>query len=281
MERTAPHVSDEEREERAMMLEWVQRIAVAEPDLRRERLLEILREEELPFCLQRMLQGEHWVENIRIPFSAGQGRLILGAHYDNVIGSTAANDNASGVAVLLALAGWLRSRDVHNVELVFFDREEYGDNGSEAYLRSIGPANIRAMLNLDMCGFGDAIILIHKGNLDNPSFGGLLDMDALTRHEIRLVEQVPFKIGDDEQFQCRGVPNATLQTLPAVQADIFAQEALSIQQNGGRMSARMRELLDNSPVKNTCHNGPQDHIGSVSEESMQLVFQYLADSLRG
>ena len=263
-----------------MMLEWVRRIAVVQPELRRERLLEILREEELPFCLQRGQEGDHWVENIRVPFCAGKGRLVLGAHYDNVIGSTAANDNASGVAVLLALARWLRTRKAGNLEIVFFDREEYSDHGSAAYLKSVGPETIRAMLNLDMCGFGDAIILIHKGNLENPDFSGLLDTKALSRHTVRLVEQVPFKIGDDEQFQRSLVPNATLQTLPAGEADLFAREALAIKQNGGKMTPEMRELLNHSPVKYTCHNGPQDHIGSVSEQSMQLVFQYLKDSLR-
>jgi Zn-dependent M28 family amino/carboxypeptidase len=59
--------------------------------------------------------------------------FILGAHYDTVFGSPGANDNASGVAVLLELARLLRLSPVrHRVTLVAFDNEEHLEQPAQA-----------------------------------------------------------------------------------------------------------------------------------------------------
>ncbi|MCZ7679730.1 MAG: M28 family peptidase [Sandaracinaceae bacterium] len=56
---------------------------------------------------------------------AGGGRLLLGAHYDSAIGSPGANDNASGVAVVLALAEPLAAAPpAGGVRIALFPNEE-------------------------------------------------------------------------------------------------------------------------------------------------------------
>jgi hypothetical protein len=58
--------------------------------------------------------------------------LVVGAHYDTVKGSPGANDNATGVAAVLAVARYLsgvRCRS-YNVLFVLFDEEELGQLGS-------------------------------------------------------------------------------------------------------------------------------------------------------
>jgi len=51
--------------------------------------------------------------------------LIVGAHYDSVIGTPGADDNASAVAILLEIARSLRPyRLKRDVRLVFYDCEE-------------------------------------------------------------------------------------------------------------------------------------------------------------
>jgi Zn-dependent M28 family amino/carboxypeptidase len=56
------------------------------------------------------------------------GRVVIGAHYDAAPGTPAANDNGSGVAVLLELARAFRERKAgvrfSGVNLVFFVNEE-------------------------------------------------------------------------------------------------------------------------------------------------------------
>jgi Zn-dependent M28 family amino/carboxypeptidase len=59
--------------------------------------------------------------------------FIVGAHYDTVFGSPGANDNASGVAVLLELARLLRSSPARNrIRLVAFDNEEHLEQPAQA-----------------------------------------------------------------------------------------------------------------------------------------------------
>lgn len=72
----------------------------------------------------------------RLPATEPGGRtLVVGAHFDSVPGSPGANDNATGVAFVLALARYLGSIECrsHDVLFVGFDQEEVGLVGSDAY----------------------------------------------------------------------------------------------------------------------------------------------------
>lgn len=85
--------------------------------------------------------------------------IIVGAHYDAVPGTPGADDNATGVAVLLELAQTFSDRPLkYPVRLVAFDLEEYGLLGSKAYasyLKAEGQS-IRLMLSLEMLGYCDS-----------------------------------------------------------------------------------------------------------------------------
>ena len=77
------------------------------------------------------------------------GRIIVGAHFDSVPGSPGADDNASGVAVLLELARILNDRKWnHTVEFIGFHMEEWYMVGSKAYVEKLeqGKVNVRGMV---------------------------------------------------------------------------------------------------------------------------------------
>jgi len=84
--------------------------------------------------------------------------ILLAAHYDTVLGSPGADDNATGIAVLLELARLLTLQGArYPVYIVAFDLEEYGLVGSRAYaakLKQQGQA-LRLMLSLEMLGYAD------------------------------------------------------------------------------------------------------------------------------
>ena len=106
------------------------------------------------------------------PGSRPEWVVIVGAHYDTAAGtgSPGADDNASGIAVMLELARIFH--DVDNVPtLVFtaFASEEYQEsydedmtyNGSQylaEHLREVG-GEVVGMVNLDMVGVGDTPIV--------------------------------------------------------------------------------------------------------------------------
>ncbi len=82
--------------------------------------------------------------------------LILGAHYDTVPGSPGADDNASGVAVLLEIARDIQSVFLEmTVRFIAFTLEESGYIGSSRYIGSLkkGKEEILGMISLEMVGF--------------------------------------------------------------------------------------------------------------------------------
>jgi len=87
--------------------------------------------------------------------------IVVGAHYDSVVDSPGADDNASGVATLLELArllaGTTLSRSVRfvafaNEEAPFFYGDEMGSNLYAARARAQGE-RIEAMLSLETLGY--------------------------------------------------------------------------------------------------------------------------------
>jgi Zn-dependent M28 family amino/carboxypeptidase len=100
-------------------------------------------------------------ENIIVRIGHGEKKIVIGAHYDVVDGSPGANDNGSGVAVLLGLVNHLRSREwKHSIEICFFDKEESGCTGSAQYVQKyVMPAKHLAMINLDIEGTGDELYI--------------------------------------------------------------------------------------------------------------------------
>jgi len=94
----------------------------------------------------------------------GKERILLGAHYDAAWGSPGADDNASGVAVLLEAAALLsRQRLNRTVQLVAFTLEEPQPHtinfliGSETFAQGAKKARIpyQAVLILESVGYTD------------------------------------------------------------------------------------------------------------------------------
>ncbi|MBW4573680.1 MAG: M20/M25/M40 family metallo-hydrolase [Aphanothece sp. CMT-3BRIN-NPC111] len=97
---------------------------------------------------------------LNLPFlnKGGLPPILIGAHYDAVPGTPGADDNATGVAVLLELAKAFAAEPTkYPVRFVAFDMEEYGMLGSQQYaadLRQQGQP-LRLMLSLEMLGYCD------------------------------------------------------------------------------------------------------------------------------
>lgn len=89
--------------------------------------------------------------------SPHKSTILVGAHYDTFPGSPGADDNATGVAVLMELARLLTENPArYPVQLVAFDLEEtsYERAGSTHYARSLQHP-LRLMLSLEMLGYCD------------------------------------------------------------------------------------------------------------------------------
>lgn len=83
------------------------------------------------------------------------GAILIAAHYDTVLNSPGADDNATGVAVLLEIARLFNSDSTpRTLQLAFFDREEAGLLGSRAFVNNQARLqNLRGVIVMDMVGY--------------------------------------------------------------------------------------------------------------------------------
>jgi Zn-dependent M28 family amino/carboxypeptidase len=134
---------------------------------------------------------------------AGARYIVLSAHYDHVgirdgVIYNGADDNASGVAAVLALAGSLRKQPLeHPVIIALFDAEEGGLQGARAFVTA-GPVpreRIALNVNLDMVGHSEPGVLWAAGASHTPALRPVLDSLVLTA-------PVTLKLGHDRA----GVP---------------------------------------------------------------------------
>ncbi|MCM8812047.1 MAG: M28 family peptidase [Candidatus Omnitrophica bacterium] len=92
--------------------------------------------------------------------------LLVGAHFDAVDGTVGADDNASGLAVMLELARLMSGHPAgRRVRFAAFNLEEWGMVGSSHYagrLKREGAA-LRGMISLEMLGFTGAKQSYPKG----------------------------------------------------------------------------------------------------------------------
>lgn len=102
---------------------------------------------------------------VEIPGQSKDSAIFVGAHYDSVKMGPGINDNATGVALLLELMPYLKAQKnlKHSIYLAFWDSEEVGIAGSQAYSAKLSEAQlkgIRAYINVDMVGTKNPEILI-------------------------------------------------------------------------------------------------------------------------
>lgn len=256
-------------------MKYVEKIARVDQAERKQAIVSILDEMGVEYYLQCTQTGEHAIENIVVSCNPSEKRLVVGAHYDSVEGSTGSNDNASGCSVLLHTIHHLRNTK-HSIDFVFFDREEYADHGSEAYLSLVGKEKIIAMINLDMCGYENTIVVSHKGNVDNKKFFGVMCKETLERHAVTLVDFLPN--GDDIRFDECNIPNISVCTLGAKDIEFFNYLG-KVYKSGKQLTAEDEQRFLSLSVISTMHLGKNDNISSCNQTAIDNVTQWLVDGL--
>ncbi len=254
-------------------LDDLHRLALADQAARRNALVLLLREMDAPFHRSLGRLGHHRPENFVVRWQPQAGpRLVIGAHYDSVPGSTGANDNGAGVVVLLS---WLRLGLAHPpsipLEVVFFDLEERGQLGSQAYLDQVGAENVVAMINLDVCGVGDTVLVgprhhVDKGPLHQP-LQRVADAGVCPYHVVDLLPP-----GDDLSFERAAIPAISVSVSPWQDQDAVLETAVAL--HHGRWPAELPTIWE------TIHNGRRDSIQSIEESAMQQVFTWLEVTLK-
>ncbi|MFC7724472.1 M28 family metallopeptidase [Nocardioides sp. GCM10028917] len=151
-------------------------------------------------------------------FEPAEPHLVVGAHLDTVPQAPGAEDNASGVGVLLAVAeaASVRSTRLPAVFVAFGAEEPRGPTdddhhyGSRHYVDQLGPrerAAVRGMVSLDRVGVGDRVPVGSAGNTD-PVQRALLA--AARRAGAATVADGGQRSSDHWSFVRAGLPGARL-----------------------------------------------------------------------
>ena len=145
--------------------------------------------------------------NVVAEMPGGHGDVVvLGGHYDTVAGTDGANDNSSGIAVLLTLAEQLAKGDLpFRVRFIAFGSEELGLFGSRAYVDTLtdaGKGEIAAMLNFDALGSGSSVMVLGSDGLTQlaAKVAGDLEIPVIRRRALRGGDS------DHTSFARQGIP---------------------------------------------------------------------------
>ncbi|RJP28613.1 MAG: Zn-dependent exopeptidase M28 [Actinobacteria bacterium] len=171
--------------------------------------------------------GDHISRNIYVEDTGTQPEwvLIIGAHYDSAggTGSPGANDNASGVGVVLELARVFRQLD--NVPTLLFaafaseetpeyydeDKAGYGSEYMGEHLEEI-EGEVIGMINLDMVGVGVSLDA-NAAMKASPVLSCLFAMLAgLSGVQVTMVRETWWS--DNMPFEERGIPTLYLEWVP-------------------------------------------------------------------
>jgi hypothetical protein len=153
----------------------------------------------------------------------GEGILVLGAHYDTKPPSPGANDNASGVAVLLDLARVLKSQATsRSIVFAFFGAEEIAGEepdehhfGSRKYVEFLTEsqlADVSGMISVDMVGYGPSFHVRTMGKGPASLQQALLSFARAEGFPLTYKKDTSATgSSDHEAFELAGVPAAWLQ----------------------------------------------------------------------
>jgi len=146
--------------------------------------------------------------------------IIVGAHYDSVDASRGADDNASGVAVMLEAAARLKDvQTPYTIKFVAFGAEELDRQGSRYYAGEMTEADVEnavVMINLDSLIAGDLTYVYgdagEKGVLRDwlleMAQGEGLDLRTQTGENPVYAAGTTGDWSDHAPFQNRGIPYA-------------------------------------------------------------------------
>ena len=156
----------------------------------------------------------------------GKGTVIISAHYDHLglMGDAlfpGANDNASGVAMLLSLAErFAKDPPDHNVFFIAFAGEEAGLEGSTWCVadRPIEWNTVRLMINLDIMGTGDEGIMVVNATVQEDEFALLTQINTDKPRLVDIKSRGPACNSDHCPFVQKGIPAIFIYTLGGIAA---------------------------------------------------------------
>lgn len=246
------------------IIRHLEELSLRELTLRREALSNVLSSEGIIFSREE----DNGIVNFMFSSSVYNSDFLFSAHYDNYRGSPGANDNMASVCILIDLYHALTAKNIH-ADFVFTDGEEDNHSGAEFYSRTHDMKQYSCIINLDLCGYGDAIVIHGKHKR-------FTSRNLIRKHNAELVKYLPDS--DDVIFRKAHVPVISVSIVP--KWDVQYLRALASFGEGilGR-PPEFYMILSDMEVTQTFHNNAKDSPEFVDEHAMMRVYDYLLEAM--
>jgi aminopeptidase YwaD len=212
------------------------------------------------------LRGEDIVARV----GNGRKRIVVGAHFDAIDSSAGANDNGSGVAVILELIKTMKDYPWNcTVDFVFFDQEEKGLIGSQFYIeRVVNRKQHYGMINLDVEGSGNEVYVGPVGGGDD-NFLMPYVRRAAHRTKYAYREEAFFPSSDYESFAVMGLENISISVVPSGDSDLLARMTKA----EGKI-----EPKDMPKVMKVIHT-PKDRTDQMTPDALKISYGFTSTLL--
>lgn len=242
----------------------IEELSLRELSLRREALSNILSSEHIDFKREE----QNGIVNFIFSSEVYNSNFLFSAHYDNYRGSYGANDNMASVCILIDLYHALTARNIH-ADFVFTDGEEDNHSGAEFFSRTHDLKKYSGIINLDLCGYGDVIVL-------NGKIKKFTARNLLKKHNAELVKYLPES--DNVIFRKAHVPVISISIVP--KWDVQYLRALAAFGEGllGR-PPEFYMIQSDMEVTQTIHNNAKDSPEYIDELAMTKVYDYLLEAM--
>ena len=159
--------------------------------------------------------GEMEGRNVVVTLGDGPREILLTAHYDAVklrdgTMSHGVVDNAASVVGLIEAAKILRGKALnHRIRIILFDQEELGLIGARKWIEAHGLANVAAVVNSDVAGYGDTM-MYGQNNGPQSAFVTRAVQELCAERAMQCVGFPVYPPSDYRAFSAAGAPVVSL-----------------------------------------------------------------------
>ncbi len=258
------------------LLNIVQKLEGLANQQRLQHIIETLHQWGIAYTVQQYPTGKNVIVN------GGGSKKVVGisSHFDVVHGSPGANDNGTAVAVFLHMLHLLKTHQFKNfgVAVFFFDEEEYGLKGSQAYVEQYGIEQFTGVINIEMVGHGDKFAL---WQLNEYSKGVVMETFEATAASLgfytKRFDKIVTNTSDQMSFLNAGLADVFSLTLIS-DKDLEVAYKFYVAQAAGASIQTLADIMDKAPLFKHYHK-PTDLSIHLSEESLQTASRVVWETL--